>query len=158
DPNVDPHEYTSSGQTILKVNQANLVIKNGLGYDDWMDKLLSSSPNSNRMVLTGGDIADHKLPDNPHIWYGINNIPAIAQAITDALKKLDSAHASTFDSNLATFRQSLTPLQQKIDDIKAKYNDTPVTLTETIGLYQTMPAGLKALTPSEFMKAIAEVS
>jgi zinc/manganese transport system substrate-binding protein len=90
------------------------------------------------------------------VWYGINNMPAIAQGITDALKKLDSADTATFDSNLATFKQSLTPLQQKIDAINAKYKGTPVALTETIYLYQTMPEGLDVLTPFEFMKANAE--
>ncbi len=156
DPNVDPHEYTSNVQTAEKVSKADLVIENGLGYDDWMDKLLSGSPNPNRILLTGGKLADHPLPDNPHVWYGINNMPAIAQGITNALKKLDSADASTFDSNLATFKQSLTPLQQKIDTINAKYKETPVALTETIYLYQTMPEGLNVLTPFEFMKANAE--
>ena len=156
DPNVDPHEYTSNVQTAQKVSKADLVIENGLGYDDWMDKLLSGSPNPNRILLTGGKLADHPLPDNPHVWYGVNNMPAITQGITDALKKLDSANASTFDSNLATFKQSLTPLQQKIDDINTKYKGTPVALTETIYLYQTMPAGLNVLTPFEFMKANAE--
>lgn len=156
DPNVDPHEYTSNVQTAQKVSKADLVIENGLGYDDWMDKLLSGSPNSNRILLTGGKLADHPLPDNPHVWYGFNNMPAITQGITDALKKLDSADASTFDSNLAAFKQSLTPLQQKISDINTKYKGTPVALTETIYLYQTMPAGLNVLTPFEFMKANAE--
>ena len=156
DPNVDPHEFTSNVHTAEKVSQADLVIKNGLGYDDWMDKLLSGSPNSNRIVLTAGELASNPLPDNPHVWYGINNMPAIAQGITDALKKLDSADAATFDSNLATFNQSLTPLQQKIDAINAKYNGTPVALTETIYLYQSIPAGLNVLTPFEFMKANAE--
>ncbi len=156
DPNVDPHEYTSNVQTALKVSVADLVIENGLGYDDWMDKLLSGSPNPNRIVLIGGKLADHPLPNNPHVWYGINNMPAIAQGICDALKKLDSADASIFDSNLATFRQSLTPLQQKIDAINTKYKGTPIALTETIYLYQTMPEGLNVLTPFEFMKANAE--
>ena len=156
DPNVDPHEYTSNVQTAEKVSKADLVIESGLGYDDWMDKLLSGSPNSNRILLTGGKLADHPLPDNPHVWYGVNNMPAIAQGITDALKKLDSADASTFDSNLATFKQSLMPLQQKIDAINSKYKGTPVALTETIYLYQTMPEGLNVLTPFEFMKANAE--
>lgn len=156
DPSVDPHEYTSNVQTAQKVSKADLVIENGLGYDDWMDKLLSGSPNSNRVLLTSGKLADHPLPDNAHVWYGLNNMPAIAQGITDALKKLDSADASTFDSNLATFKQSLTPLQQKITDINTKYKGTPVALTETIYLYQTMPAGLNVLTPFEFMKANAE--
>ncbi len=156
DPNVDPHEYTSNVQTAEKVSKADLVIENGLGYDDWMDKLLSGSPNPNRILLTGGNLADHPLPDNPHVWYSIHNMPAIAQGITNALKKLDSADASTFDSNLATFKQSLTPLQQKIDAINAKYKGTPIALTETIYLYQTMPEGLNVLTPFEFMKANAE--
>ncbi len=89
DPNVDPHEYTSNVQTAQSISQAQLVVENGLGYDDWMDKLLSASPDANRIVLVGGDIADHKLPDNPHVWYGVNNMPAITQAIVDALKKLD---------------------------------------------------------------------
>jgi zinc/manganese transport system substrate-binding protein len=156
DPNVDPHEYTSSVQTALKVSQADLVLENGLGYDDWMDKLLSVAPKANRIVLTAGKIANHLLPDNPHVWYGVNNMPAIAQSITDALKKLDSTDAATFDSKLTTFKQSLISLQHKIDEINVKYKGTPIALTETIYLYQTGPTGLKVLTPFAFMKANAE--
>src|SRR6266536_2558803 len=156
DPNVDPHEYTSNVQTAQKVSEADLIVENSGGYDDWMDKLLSGSPNSHRIVVKGYDLATTRLPENEHVWYGINNIAPIAQGITDALKKLDSADASTFDSNLATFKQSLTPLQQKIGEINSKYQGTPVALTETIYLYQTTPEGLNVLTPFEFMKANAE--
>ena len=156
DPNIDPHEYESNNATAQVVSRAQLVIENGLEYDSWMEKLLSASPNPNRVVLTAGNIADHKLPDNPHIWYGINNMPTIATAITNKLKKLDSADASTFDRNLTTFTTSLQPLLQKITDLKAKYTGTPVGLTETIFLYQTTPIGLNVLTPYAFQKANAE--
>lgn len=156
DPNVDPHEYESNVQDGIAIQKAQLVIENGIGYDTWMDKLLSASPNPGRIVLVAGNIADHKLPDNPHVWYGIDNVPTVAQAITDALKKLDSADAAVFDNNLATFKQSLVPLQQKISEINQKYKGTKVALTETIYLYQSMPEGLDVLTPFEFDKAIAE--
>jgi zinc/manganese transport system substrate-binding protein len=156
DPSVDPHDYTSNVQTATKVATANLVIENGLGYDSWMDKLLSASNNANRVVLAAGTLATHPLPDNPHVWYGLDNMPAIAQGITNALKKFDPSDAATFERNLATFKQSLLPLQQKITSIRARYNNTPVALTETIYLYQTQPAGLNVLTPFEFMKANAE--
>jgi zinc/manganese transport system substrate-binding protein len=156
DPNIDPHEYESNAQTAIRVSQAQLVIENSGGYDDWMDKILSGSPNSNRLVLKGFDVAQVKLPENEHVWYSIDNVATIAQAITDDLKKLDSADAVTFDSNLQTFKQSLQPIQQKIVAIKSKYAGTPVGLTETIYLYQAVPLGLNVLTPFEFQKAMAE--
>ena len=156
DPNVDPHEYESNVQTAIQVSKAQLVIENGGGYDDWMDKILSGSPNSSRLVLKGYDVSQVKLPDNEHVWYSIDNAATIAQAITDDLKKLDPADAATFDSNLQTFKLSLQQLQQKIVAIKSKYAGTPIGLTETIYLYQAVPLGLNVLTPFEFQKAMAE--
>jgi zinc/manganese transport system substrate-binding protein len=156
DPNIDPHQYESNAQTAIQVSKAKLVIENSGGYDGWMDKILSGSPNSNRIVLKGFDVAQVKLPENVHVWYSIDNAATIAQAITDDLKKLDPADAATFDSNLQTFKQSLQPIQQKIVAIKSKYAGTPVGLTETIYLYQAAPLGLNVLTPFEFQKAMAE--
>jgi zinc/manganese transport system substrate-binding protein len=86
----------------------------------------------------------------------VDNIQAVAQAITAALKKIDPSDGAAFDSALVTFQQSLVPLQQKISELKAKYAGTPVGLTETIFLYQSEPIGLNVLTPFEFEKAIAE--
>lgn len=156
DPNVDPHEYESSVRDAVAISHANIVITNGDNYDTWMDKLLSASPNKNRVVLTAAAIAGDILPDNPHVWYGIGNIKTIAQKISDTLKQEDGKDASEFDKNLALFDNSLQPVQQKMNAIKAKYADTPVALTETIYLYQTRSMGLKVLTPLAFEQAIAE--
>lgn len=155
-PNVDPHEYESSVQTAITVSKAALVIENGGGYDDWMDKLLAASPNSNRLLIKGYDVATTHLPENEHVWYSFDDAAAIAQAITNDLKQLDPTNSATFESNLQKFMQSLLPLRQKLAAIKAKYAGTPVGLTETIYLYQAVPEGLNVLTPFAFEKAIAE--
>lgn len=156
DPEIDPHEYESNVQNGIAVTKAQLVVKNGGGYDEWMDKLLSASPNDQRIIVTGFDIATTKLPDNEHIWYSIDNMKVVAQAITDGLKKLDAANTSAYESNLQTFTRSLSQILQKIDAIKTKYANTPIGLTETIFLYQTTPMGLKVMTPLEFQEAVAE--
>ena len=155
-PNVDPHEYESSVKTAIQVSQAQLVIENGGGYDDWMDKLLSGSPSSNRLTLKAFDIAQVKLPENEHVWYSIDNAATIAQAITTDLKKLDPSNTATFENNFQTFKRSLQPVQQKIAEIKSKFAGTAVGMTETIYLYQAVPLGLNVLTPFEFQKAMAE--
>ncbi|MGD0751366.1 MAG: zinc ABC transporter substrate-binding protein [Anaerolineales bacterium] len=156
DPNIDPHEYESSVQNGIAVSKAQLVIQNGDDYDTWMDKLLSASPNPKRIVLVGADIANHKLTDNPHVWYGIDNIQTIAAGITAALEKIDPADTSAFEAASTAFDQSLLPIQQKLSELKSKYAGTPVGLTETIFLYQTGPIGLNVLTPFAYEKAIAE--
>lgn len=156
DPNIDPHEYESSVQNGMAVSRAQLVVENGADYDTWMDKLLSASPNPNRVVLVAASVANHQLPDNPHFWYGLDNIQTIAQAITGDLDKIDPSHRPAYDAALVAFQQSLAPIQQKINELSTKYAGTPVGLTETIFLYQSEPIGLKVLTPFEFEKAIAE--
>jgi zinc/manganese transport system substrate-binding protein len=156
DPNVDPHEFESSVQNGMEVSNAQLVIENGADYDTWMDKLLAASPNPNRIVLTTANVASNPLPDNPHLWYGIDNIQTIAQNITADLNKIDGVHKADYDAALTKFQSSLEPIQQKIAEIKNKYSGTPVGLTETIFLYQAQPIGLKVLTPFEFEKAVAE--
>ena len=155
-PNVDPHEYESSVNDTISVAAANLVIENGGGYDDWMDKLLSASPNSRRLILRAYDIAPTKLPDNEHVWYNADNMKAVAAAVADDLKKLDAAHAVDFEQNLHTFDRSLERITREIEEISSRFAGAPVALTETIFLYQSVPMGLKVLTPFEFQKAIAE--
>ncbi|MDE2590322.1 MAG: zinc ABC transporter substrate-binding protein, partial [Patescibacteria group bacterium] len=156
DPNVDPHEYESNVQDGIAISHANIIIENGDDYDTWMDKLLSASPNKSRTVLVGFKIANHPLEDNPHVWYGIDNIQTIAAKITDRLKNDDPMHSNEYDQNLIKFDVSLTPIQQKMNEIKSRYVNTPVGLTETIYLYQTQPMGLAVLTPIAFERAIAE--
>jgi zinc/manganese transport system substrate-binding protein len=155
-PNVDPHEYESDVQDGIAITNANIVIENGLQYDTWMDKLLSASPNANRIVITAGNIAPDVLMENPHVWYGINNISVIAGAIEKALEKTDPANATLFQSNLAAFNGSLAPVTAKMSEIRTQYAGTAVGLTETIYLYQTEPMGLGVLTPFAFERAIAE--
>ena len=156
DPNVDPHEYESNVEDAVAIAGADLVVENGGGYDDWMDKLLSASPSPSRIVLKGFDIAVKKLPENEHVWYDVDNARAIADVIASSLGKLDPAHASTFKKNSRDFGRSLAQIKEKMAQIASRSGGTPVGLTETIFLYQTARLGLKVLTPFEFQKAIAE--
>jgi len=156
DPNVDPHEYESNVEDAKAIADADLVVENGAGYDDWMDKLLSASPNASRVVLKGYDLAVKKLPDNEHVWYNVDNVQAIASAISRSLQKLVPQSAALFAGNDRAFQESLAPIRQRMAQIAGKYSGTPIGLTETIFLYQAVPLGLKVLTPFEFQKAIAE--
>ncbi|MEN3319567.1 MAG: zinc/manganese transport system substrate-binding protein [Mycobacterium sp.] len=157
DPNADPHEYESDAKTGAAISKAQLVVENGLGYDDFMDKLLAASPNANRTLLNAADVMKISGSDaNPHIWYDIAKIPDVAAAIADQLGKLDPADADTFTANAKTFTESLTPVTAAIDNVKVKYPGAPVGYTERVPGYLVDAAGLKLATPASFAQSIED--
>ncbi len=156
EPGIDPHEYEPSVRDAEEVATADLVIENGGGYDEWMKKLLSASPKSGRLVINGWDISPVKLSDNEHVWYSVEDMKALAAAVTEALRKLCPSRAARFESNLRTFTASLDGIAAKIDRISKRFSGTPIALTEPIFMYQALPMGLKVLTPFEFQKAVAQ--
>jgi zinc/manganese transport system substrate-binding protein len=157
DPNADPHQYEADAKTGVAISKAQLVVENGLGYDDFMDKLLAASPTSNRTVLNAADVMKISGSDaNPHIWYDIAKIPDAASAIADQLGKLDPTDAAAFTTNAKTFTDSLTPITAAIDNIKVKYPGAPVGYTERVPGYLVEAAGLKLATPASFAQSIED--
>jgi zinc/manganese transport system substrate-binding protein len=157
DPNADPHEYEADAQTAAGLSKAQFVIENGLGYDDFMDKLLSASPNPSRTVLNAADAMQISGAEaNPHIWYDIAKVPDVASAIADQLGKLDPGDASTFTANAKSFSDSLTPINAAITNIKSKYSGAPIGYTERVPGYLVDAAGLTLATPASFAQSIED--
>ncbi|BBZ75264.1 ABC transporter substrate-binding protein [Mycolicibacterium anyangense] len=157
DPNADPHEYQADANTAAALAKSQLVIENGLGYDDFMDKLLSASPNPARKLINAADVMKFSGADtNPHIWYDIAKIPDVAGAIASELGSLDPADASAFTTNAKTFDDSLAPIDEAIADIKTKYSGAPVGYTERVPGYLVDAAGLTLATPASFAQSIED--
>jgi zinc/manganese transport system substrate-binding protein len=155
DPTADPHLYESDARAATAIAQADLIITNGLGYDDFMDKLLSVSPNANRQVLTAADVLNVKGKDaNPHLWYDLKRVAQVAEAFTAQLSAKDPANKPLFDKNLASFKVSLLPLLDKIQAIKTNYPRAAVAYTERVPGYLLDLAGLDVKTPLGFSSAI----
>lgn len=157
DPNADPHEYEADAKTAATLSKSQFVVENGLGYDDFMDKLLAASPNPNRAVLNAADVMKITGSDaNPHVWYDIAKIPDVATAISDQLGKLDPADAATFTANAKTFTDSLAPITAAIANVKTKYTGAPIGYTERVPGYLVDAAGLKLATPASFAQSIED--
>jgi zinc/manganese transport system substrate-binding protein len=157
DPNADPHQYEADAKTGAALSKAQFVIENGLGYDDFMDKLLAASPNPSRAVLKAADAMKISGQDaNPHIWYDIAKIPDVAMGIADQLGKMDSADAATFTASAKTFNDSLAPINTAIATIKTKYPGAPVGYTERVPGYLVEAAGLTLATPASFAQSIED--
>jgi zinc/manganese transport system substrate-binding protein len=154
-PNTDPHSFEASAQVASEVSAAQLVVQNGVGYDSWIDTILSSSPDSARKVIDVQTLLG--LPNstpNPHLWYDPTTMPAVAGQIARDLGALDPAHASYFNARVTTFDSSLDAWTDGIATLKASYAGAPVAVTEPVPDYMLQAAGLDDVTPWPFQADI----
>ncbi len=154
-PNTDPHTFEASAQVAAEVSGAQLVVQNGIGYDDFMTTIEQANASSSRKVINVQNLLG--LPDstpNPHLWYKPTTMPAVAAAIASDLESLDPSQSSYFKANLATFDSSLGAWNTAIAQLKAKFGADAVATTEPVADYLLQAAGITNLTPWAFQADI----
>lgn len=157
DPKADPHTYETDPRDAAAISGAAMVIENGAGYDDFIDRLLSTNSNAQRDVLNlartvglgGGN-------PNPHLWYDPGYVTRAATVIADHLASHDAADAGAFHSNLHTFLTAYQPYVDTLNTIRSKYRDDPIAYTERVPGYLVQYAGLRLATPASFAQAIED--
>jgi zinc/manganese transport system substrate-binding protein len=154
-PNTDPHSYEVSPSVAEEVGSAQVVIQNGVGYDDFMTKIESASSSQTRKVVNVQHLLG--LPDstpNPHLWYDPSTMPKVANALAADYMAVKPADAAYFSANAAAFIASLNPWLQAIASFKAHYAGTPAATTEPVADYMLQAVGVDNLTPFRFQADI----
>ncbi|GHJ41229.1 metal ABC transporter solute-binding protein, Zn/Mn family [Streptomyces sp. TS71-3] len=159
DPDQDPHSYEADTHTQLALSKAKVVIENGGGYDDFVDKMLKSGNSSTELinvVQLSGKTAPKGGELNEHVWYDFPTVAKLADRIAGALGKADPDDAATFTKNAEAFKAKLAPLEAKEAAIKKDHAGQGVAITEPVPLYMTQASGLVNKTPADFSEAIEE--
>jgi len=154
DPSADPHLFESDAKTASTIADSQLVIVNGLGYDEFMDKLLGASVATDRSVLNVSEVLKASPDANPHLWYDLPRIQEVALAIQNELINIDPDHKADYEANTQAFITSLKPLTDKIEQINQQYAGKGATYTERVAGYLLEDAGLADKTPEDFAAAV----
>jgi zinc/manganese transport system substrate-binding protein len=155
DPDADPHEFQPTASDVRAYRGAQLVIENGLGYDDFSDKVIGTM-SQKPVVVRAGDVLGLRTGANPHVWYGAGYVDVIDGAILGALKQLDPFAGDYFDTQFNFLQQAMGPYKSLIGQISAQYPNVPLGSTESIFAYMSNSLGANLVSPPEFMNAIAE--
>ncbi|MFF5981816.1 metal ABC transporter solute-binding protein, Zn/Mn family [Streptomyces olindensis] len=160
DPDQDPHSYEADTQNQLALSKAKVVVENGGGYDDFVDRMLKSGHNDSAEVINAVKVSGRTAPKggelNEHVWYDFPTVAKVADRIAAALGKADPDGAAAFQKNAAAFKAKLTPLEAKEARIKKEHGGEGVAITEPVPLYMTEASGLVDKTPAAFSEAVEE--
>ncbi len=154
DPSADPHSYEANARNQLAISRAAFIIENGGGYDDFVDRMVSSA-GSKATVINAVDVSGYTGADlNEHVWYDFPTVDKVAAKITAALTADDPANGPEFAANAAAFADRVAKLQLQELGIKAKSAGVGVAITEPVPLYMLTASGLTNKTPAAFSEAI----
>ena len=157
DPAKDPHEYQADARTQLALSKADLVVRNGGGYDDFVDTMLTASGNDSVPVVDAVELSsfDPAAPDfNEHVWYDYPTVGKVVAAIEARLAALDPAHAELFSANADQLQKGVTALEDQVAAISGHAAGTGVAITEPVPLHLLQNLGLDNRTPAEFSEAV----
>jgi ABC-type Zn uptake system ZnuABC Zn-binding protein ZnuA len=110
------HTFDPRPSSMRAVASAELVVRNGLGLDDWLAGLITNTGSTAPSVAAAEDLpgvtylraADGAV--NPHVWMNPRYASAMAAKIAAELVAVDPGHKDRYAAGLATFQGSVAAL------------------------------------------------
>jgi len=108
---VEPHDWEPTIKDLQLLQQADVIIINGIGFENWIDNI--DSINSDVKVVDTS-IGISILESDPHIW--LNPVMAQKQVknIVDSLSKVDPLNEKYYKQNGISYIKKLDELDNKI--------------------------------------------
>ncbi len=125
-PDMDAHAYEPSAQDVGKIKSAALVVKNGLHFEPWLDKVLAASAYQGRVVVASSGVVPRQMEeeglvqDDPHAWQNIANTIRYVDNIEAALVAVDPEHAASYQARAAAYKATLLKLDAETKALFAK--------------------------------------
>lgn len=142
-PGTEVHEYQAKPKDVQAIAQADLLVKNGLGLEEFLTSTVKNAENAKLKEIDASkgiqslqeispvvkpvekkEKHDHDhASGNPHVW--LDPVLAIEQVknIRDGLIAIDPTNKATYEANGATYIQQLQKLDSQFKQTLQPYNN-----------------------------------
>jgi zinc/manganese transport system substrate-binding protein len=165
----DPHSYEASARDQLAVNDADVIVANGGGYDSFIDTLATAAGNSNIVYAYLPEEGEEEAKEeedhdhahdhdhgNEHVWYDFHVVEDFATRLAQQLKTLDPENSVEYSTNLDAFVAEIAKLEEQAAAVAGSVSGATVISSEPVADYLLAELGLTNITPESFSQAIEE--
>ncbi|MCP8968884.1 metal ABC transporter substrate-binding protein [Ectobacillus ponti] len=127
---ADAHTFEPSQKQMVQIAKANVFVYNGAELEPFVDKVEQSlkkekvsivNASKGLALLKASDDEDatagHEHDEDPHVWLDPLLAMKQAEAIKNALVKLEPSHKTEFEKNYEALAQQFTQLDQQFKDL-----------------------------------------
>ena len=126
--------YEPSPQDSIKLTKSKLFVVNGLGFEGWMDRLVTASHFKGKVLTASQGVTPRKLTEteatheaekhheendhhtafDPHAWHSIPNTIEYVHNIADGLIQIDPEHQQEYQQNAQHYIEQLQQLDASL--------------------------------------------
>lgn len=160
---VEPHDWAPKSRDISRINQADLFVYQGAGFEGWVDELLESKKKEAKVIAVEASLgaalipADHEEEEHghgtkeehrdesgydPHSWLSIANAKKMAENIKNGLVQVDAARKAEYEENYKLLAERLDQLDQKYKTELAKVQKKAIVVSHDSFAYLCKDYGL----------------
>ncbi len=152
-PDAEIHNYQPTPRDIVRSQDADLIIYNGMNLELWFDKFFKNLDGVHRVVVTEGIVpmgitqGPYAGKPNPHAWMSAKDALIYVDNIRAALVKYDGKNAATYNANAQKYSAEITAAVEPFRAIFAALPEGNRWLVTSEGAfsYLTRDFGLKEL-------------
>lgn len=118
---ADPHSYQSVPVDVARIQQSDILIVNGLDYENFLQPLLENAGGQRLIVTASNGLEPHRVKDgtgdmvtDPHMWLDPNRVVKYAENIRDGLIQFDPKGTDVYKANAAAYISQLKELDSWI--------------------------------------------
>jgi zinc/manganese transport system substrate-binding protein len=170
-PGSGPHDVQARPGDLVALRSARVLVKNGLGMEDFLDSLVASAGNPRLAVIdSSAGVATLAAPGpdgaqdghhhhdhgsvNPHIWLDPLRAVQQVEVIRDGLVTADPSCAPTYRRNAAAYIVQLRQLNAALAEQLSPYRGKTFVAFHDVAPYFAERYGLKA----EFLVDVPELN
>lgn len=126
-PGAEIHGYEPTPQDIVRAQDADLILWNGMNLELWFEQFLRNLGDVPSVTLTDGITpisisgGEYDGKPNPHAWMGLDNALIYIDNILAAFAAQDPENAATYVANATAYktelRATLEPLRRQIAEV-----------------------------------------
>jgi zinc/manganese transport system substrate-binding protein len=164
DPLQDPHSYEATARDQLAVNDAELIVINGGGYDEFLRTMVSSADGMKFVVYAVEPEGSHEEEttehhhdhENEHVWYDFVSVAEFADKFLATMGEIRPEAFDDLNQNYDFFISELDNLTIRMEALRDHSLGLGVIATEGVGNLLLEHAGFVDQTPEALADAIEE--
>lgn len=152
-PAIDPHDFEPTASTARLYQQADVIISNGGGYDQWSIRLAQANPDAKKINVA--NLYHYRSGDNEHFWYAPDLTKRLTHQLVRTYSQLVPTKHAYFEQNAHHYLTKVAKLDQLRRELKHSLAGQGVLTTEPVFDLTLQSLNADVLVP-EFGQAIDE--